>query len=430
MATDDPAADLTPGGHRDDLAALSRWAEQRLPTLVEDAHQLVLERIEAYRDEHIVPAEALRKSFQQNMRAMLTALAEPDTDLDVTVATHTGRDRARQGMPLPEVLRSYRISFAVLWNALVARAHEVGRPRVAEALLDSVSRMWRLTDEHALALTEGYRAATAEILVSQQRRRAALVEALLSGQPRPEAAPWEAASLLGFPPNPAILVVVAETRRLAEESLPGVEAALTQQGIVSAWCLTTALQFGVIALDGAEQVDTAMDTLRSVALARVGVSPVCTTLTDAPRSVHLARMALATIPAGEVEVRMFSSSPLAALVACDPDESRRLAHAVLGPVEALPADDRDLLLETLYTYLDHQGSVAEVGTLLHCHPNTVRYRLRRIHQLTGRSMSDPQDLAELSTAAYALRVAPAPPTASRERRDRHGKKRDPQTRPQ
>jgi DNA-binding PucR family transcriptional regulator len=30
-----------------------------------------------------------------------------------------------------------------------------------------------------------------------------------------------------------------------------------------------------------------------------------------------------------------------------------------------------------------------------CHPNTVRYRLRRIEKRTGRSLSRPRDVAEL-----------------------------------
>jgi DNA-binding PucR family transcriptional regulator len=43
---------------------------------------------------------------------------------------------------------------------------------------------------------------------------------------------------------------------------------------------------------------------------------------------------------------------------------------------------------------------------VHCHPNTVRYRLRRLHQLTGRSLTDPRDLADLRAAALTLRLIP------------------------
>ena len=40
----------------------------------------------------------------------------------------------------------------------------------------------------------------------------------------------------------------------------------------------------------------------------------------------------------------------------------------------------------------------EAATRMVCHPNTVRYRLRRIEERTGRSLRAPRDLAELSLA--------------------------------
>jgi DNA-binding PucR family transcriptional regulator len=48
--------------------------------------------------------------------------------------------------------------------------------------------------------------------------------------------------------------------------------------------------------------------------------------------------------------------------------------------------------------VDNDGSTRAVGELLFCHPNTVRYRLHRIEQRTGRSLSKPRDVAELCLA--------------------------------
>jgi DNA-binding PucR family transcriptional regulator len=56
------------------------------------------------------------------------------------------------------------------------------------------------------------------------------------------------------------------------------------------------------------------------------------------------------------------------------------------------------LLETLTTYLDTSGSIEATGRALFVHPNTVRYRLRRIADVTGLAPSDARD-------AYTLRVA-------------------------
>ncbi|MFE4000227.1 helix-turn-helix domain-containing protein [Nocardioides sp. YIM B13467] len=52
-------------------------------------------------------------------------------------------------------------------------------------------------------------------------------------------------------------------------------------------------------------------------------------------------------------------------------------------------------------------NLRRAAPLLYCHPNTVRNRLRRIQELTGRSLAEVMDVAELAAAAYALRVASA-----------------------
>jgi hypothetical protein len=83
---------------------------------------------------------------------------------------------------------------AAVTHALVEHARHSARPATVDALLTASTMIWQLADEHAFALTEAYREATAELLLAQQRRRSALVEALLTGHPGPEAGPWEAAS--------------------------------------------------------------------------------------------------------------------------------------------------------------------------------------------------------------------------------------------
>jgi DNA-binding PucR family transcriptional regulator len=48
--------------------------------------------------------------------------------------------------------------------------------------------------------------------------------------------------------------------------------------------------------------------------------------------------------------------------------------------------------------MNHRGSHAAAAAELFCHPNTVRYRLRRIEESTGRDLSAPRELAELCLA--------------------------------
>lgn len=389
-----------------ELAELAAWAEARLPRLIDDACAATVERIPFYRDEQIVPAEELRRSIERNLRFLVTAIGDPGAPLDLAAPEATGRRRAQQGAPLPEVLRCYRICFTSLWDALVERARGELRPQATEALLTAAGMILRLTDQHALALTEAYRAATAELLLANQQRRSALVEALLTGHPSPDAGPWEAAALLGLPADRQLVVVAADTHALAEASLPEVERRLAAHGIVSGWRLTPNQQLGVISVT-AEQRETMLAVLGEIALARTGVSPPYRSLTDTPRALRLAQAALIGLPAGKAEVRMFDASPLAALMVCEPAEGHRLAQEVFGPVLGLPQEDRTTLLETLSAYFDHEGSAERAAEVLYCHPNTVRYRLRRLQELTGRSLSEPHGVAELAAAAYALSLGSA-----------------------
>jgi DNA-binding PucR family transcriptional regulator len=58
-------------------------------------------------------------------------------------------------------------------------------------------------------------------------------------------------------------------------------------------------------------------------------------------------------------------------------------------IRALRAQD-PVLTETLRVYLDSFGDVGAAAGLLGVHPNTVRYRVRRIQKLLSASLSDPE----------------------------------------
>jgi DNA-binding PucR family transcriptional regulator len=62
------------------------------------------------------------------------------------------------------------------------------------------------------------------------------------------------------------------------------------------------------------------------------------------------------------------------------------------------ADAGPALSETLDAYLDSGGAIEACARKLFVHPNTVRYRLKRIADFTGRDPTVPRD-------AYVLRVA-------------------------
>jgi purine catabolism regulator len=82
----------------------------------------------------------------------------------------------------------------------------------------------------------------------------------------------------------------------------------------------------------------------------------------------------------------------------------RLARSLLEPVLAGRPDVRREHLDTLRAILDHAG-VAEAAAALGVHRNTVAYRLRRIEQLTGWHLGDPDLRLALSIALRFVQTA-------------------------
>ncbi|MBI3217698.1 MAG: PucR family transcriptional regulator [Mycobacterium sp.] len=81
-------------------------------------------------------------------------------------------------------------------------------------------------------------------------------------------------------------------------------------------------------------------------------------------------------------------------LAGDPSAVAALHTDVMRPL----ADAGPALTETLDAYLDSGGAIEACARRLFVHPNTVRYRLKRITDFTGRDPTVPRD-------AYVLRVA-------------------------
>ena len=100
----------------------------------------------------------------------------------------------------------------------------------------------------------------------------------------------------------------------------------------------------------------------------------------------------------------FDDEPIAVLLVSAPDASLSVARRILGRVLDLPDGDRILLIDTMRIWLAEAGSTSTAASRLHVHRNTVRYRLRRIEELTGRSLTKPRDLADLHVALECARM--------------------------
>jgi DNA-binding PucR family transcriptional regulator len=72
-------------------------------------------------------------------------------------------------------------------------------------------------------------------------------------------------------------------------------------------------------------------------------------------------------------------------------ERPHMASAKLAILAQHDADHETAYIETLRAYLDSFGDVVEAAQRVHVHPNTFRYRLRRLVELSGLELTDPDE---------------------------------------
>ncbi|MGW4714168.1 PucR family transcriptional regulator [Nocardia sp. NPDC004260] len=87
---------------------------------------------------------------------------------------------------------------------------------------------------------------------------------------------------------------------------------------------------------------------------------------------------------------------------------RRFSDHVLGIIRDHDAHAHTELEHTLRTFLAHQGQWAVTAAALHVHVNTLRNRIARITELTGRDVNRLEDLVDLFLALEAETIGPAP----------------------
>ncbi len=131
---------------------------------------------------------------------------------------------------------------------------------------------------------------------------------------------------------------------------------------------------------------------------------------DARRTFHEARCAVEAVtlgaaPAGENGSSRASAIPRVAtykdlgsfqlLLSLQEDEALRLfCDSILGPIEASEGHYGGELMRSLEAFIEENGQWERAAKRLYCHRHTLRYRIRRVEELTGRSLSSARDRIE------------------------------------
>jgi purine catabolism regulator len=89
----------------------------------------------------------------------------------------------------------------------------------------------------------------------------------------------------------------------------------------------------------------------------------------------------------------------------DDDALASYCHSVLGPVESDEGEYGDELLRSLDVFIEQNGHWERAAQALYCHRHTLRYRIKRVEQLTGRDFSHARDRIEFWLALRGRELA-------------------------
>ena len=83
------------------------------------------------------------------------------------------------------------------------------------------------------------------------------------------------------------------------------------------------------------------------------------------------------------------------LLSLQDDEALRLfCDSILGPIEASEGHYGGELMRSLEAFIEENGQWERAARRLYCHRHTLRYRIRRVEELTGRNLSSARDRIE------------------------------------
>ncbi|MEU4455071.1 helix-turn-helix domain-containing protein [Nocardioides sp. NPDC023903] len=271
-----------------------------------------------------------------------------------------------------------------LWDELRRRAVE---NELSAAALNALNEMMTSYVEHLTSqVSKGFEAGTEARDQDNAVARARLIDRMLSGASADEI---EVQAALGDWALPEKVTVMAVELRDAEH---------ISADALSDVALTRRRRPTQVVICPPSATTTVTKEVRAAApKARVSICwPVPPA--DVPAAWRWANRALALVNA-----RVIPAKPVINCLAyrteiwlhAEPVMRRQLAQELLEPLLAESANSREILTETLLVWLETRESAPAIAAVLGVHPQTIRYRWKRINELFGESLRDPEFVTQL-----------------------------------
>ncbi|MGI8844918.1 MAG: PucR family transcriptional regulator [Thermoleophilaceae bacterium] len=332
---------------------------------------------------------------------------------ELSFAREAGVRRVAQGIPIDGLLAAFRVGHRTVWDAILDEAEQstVGR----EAAIALARPAMEYIDIASTQVAESYTREEAKLSAAADRERRDLLESLLAGR-----VPSSIATRLapGLEQENALIVAVAEVvgGSAPQDALPNVADALAARapGAYSP-LLVVVRQRQVVALLGtsragagevASRLRATHDALRDSAGdeidVRIGVGTECAGLAGVAHGYTEATRALDRTSAARPVMVLQEVSAFEYLVASADASTREVILAKGRQLLDADAREKGAISQTLLAYLACDLNIRRAAVRLTVHPNTVRYRLKRIAELTD---ADPRSFSDLLELATVVRVA-------------------------
>jgi hypothetical protein len=337
-------------------------------------------------------AQAGVRSMVEWLRSGGTIAANPQEISDEVFAA-APRALARS-ITLTQTVALIKVTIEVAEAEVTALAADGEEEALATAIL-------KFSREIAFSAARVYARAAESRGAWDARLQALLVDALLRGDSSDVLASRAAA--LGWADKPPVAVVVGRS--------PGGDITAVLHAVYRAARRARVEVIGgvhgdrlVVVVGGADDpAEVAGQLAATFGEGPVVIGPAVPSLDHATESARAALAGFRAAPAWPGAPRPVAADDLLPerALAGDPSAHRLLVDVAIAPLRVAGGE----LLHTLAHYLEGGGVLEACARTLFVHPNTVRYRLRRIAELTGRSPTDPRDALVLRFALLADRLA-------------------------
>ncbi|MDF2707633.1 MAG: PucR family transcriptional regulator [Nonomuraea muscovyensis] len=333
-----------------------------------------------------IPSAALAESARRNLDTAVRALRS-GRELSPEELPESGitRERARQGVPIEDMLWGYRANIGVIQRRFIEIAFTEGV--APELMLDGSRLLWSLGDAFTHQVMRWYQEWTVEQALRDSHLREEFVRELLTGTIG-QADLGRRCAAYGLDEFGRYAAVrargesrggVEELRRLLERrgSAPGRPALIAVLGGECA---------GVVARRPAPVPGLVVGVGARLPLARQA------------ESFHIAGNVLEAATRLHTE-GVFALEDLSWRVAAAnaPEVGAYLVERYLTPLREHGEFGRQLEV-TLRAYLDNGQNIARTAAALVVHVNTLRHRLNRFTELTGASLTSTEVIVELAWA--------------------------------